>query len=224
MQGTDADQGRDTIRIRLSEPKWVDALVIAGGAALVFAGPVVLALLTVLLGFRRWRLARCELVLSDRGIVLRSYSLSPFFLWPRPYYCAGVIPWGNFMGAGVTKSQMTRCLGLSVIDLRAFLSSRVQFIDEQTLENIRRNTVSAGTLARLIGGSVLRLMGYTEMPRSDGEVGMLEWNRENWGYDVVIPGRPLWFFGRPFKGGPEKIAEVILERARIHTSVNPATD
>ena len=89
MQGTDADQGRDTIRIRLSEPKWVDALVIAGGAALVFAGPVVLALLTVLLGFRRWRLARCELVLSDRGIVLRSYSLSPFFLWPRPYYLRG---------------------------------------------------------------------------------------------------------------------------------------
>jgi hypothetical protein len=113
---------------------------------------------------------------------------------------------------------------LSVIDLRAFLNSRVQFIDEQTLENIRRNTVSVGTLARLIGGSVLRLMGYTEMPRSDGEVGILEWNRENWGYHVVIPGRPLWFFGRPFRGGPEKIAEVILERARIHTSVNPATD
>ena len=125
------------------------------------------------------------------------------------------------MGAGVTKSQMTRCLGLSVIDLRAFLSSRDQFTDEQTLKNIRRNTVSAGTLARLIGGSVLRLMGYTEMPRSDGEVGMLEWNRENWGYHVVIPGRPLWFFGRPFTGGPEKIAEVILQRARIHTRVNP---
>src|SRR6266851_10333929 len=196
MRGTEAELGKDTIRMRLSEPKWVDALVIAGGAALMFADlvmPTVETLssgfLLTFFGYLLWRRANRKLVLSDRGILLQSYSLSPFFLWSRPYYCAGVIPWGNFMGTGVTKSLMTRCLGLSVIDLRAFLSSRVQFIDEQTLENIRRNTVSAGTLARLIGGSVLRLMGYTEMPRSDGEVGMLEWNRENWGYEVVIPGR-----------------------------------
>ena len=231
MPGTEAELGKDAIHIRLSEPKWVDALVIAGGAALMFGGLVVpaaetlsLGLVIAFSGYLRWRQANSELMLSDRGILLQSYSLSPFFLWPRPYYCAGMIPWGNLMGAGVTKSQMTRCLGLSLIDLRAFLGSRVQFTDEQTLKNIGRNTLSPGTLERLIGSSVFRLMGYTEMPRSDGEVGMLEWNRENYRYHIVIPGRPLWFFGRPFRGGPEKVAEVILERARIQTGVNPATD
>src|SRR5690349_20731742 len=89
--------------------------------------------LLAFVGYLQWRRATCELVLSERGILLQSHTLSPFFLWSGPYYCAGVIPWGNFTGAGVTKSQMTRCLGLSVIDLRAFLSSRVQFTDEHTL-------------------------------------------------------------------------------------------
>jgi hypothetical protein len=41
VQGTEAELGRDTIRIRLSEPKWVNALLLAGGAALMFAGLVV---------------------------------------------------------------------------------------------------------------------------------------------------------------------------------------
>ena len=26
-------------------------------------------------------------------------------IWSRPYYCAGVIPWGNFMGAGVKEKR-----------------------------------------------------------------------------------------------------------------------
>ncbi len=40
MQGTEAELERDAIRIRLSEPKWVDALLLAGGVALMFAGLV----------------------------------------------------------------------------------------------------------------------------------------------------------------------------------------
>src|SRR5712691_7654229 len=41
----------DAIRIRLSEPKWVDALLLAGGVALMFAGLVEPAAETLSPGF-----------------------------------------------------------------------------------------------------------------------------------------------------------------------------
>jgi hypothetical protein len=215
----------DTLRIQLREPKWVDALGFGVGAGLTFAALItpnaqpsfVLWILFAYTFYYRWRrLGNCELVLSDRGILLQACGLSPFSLWSGRYYCVGVIPWENFRGAGVTRSLWTQCLGLSVADLDSFLNSRVEFIDEQTIKNINLNTVTAGKFARLIFGALMRLMGYTELPRSEGEVAMLEWNRENCGYPIVIFGRPMWFFGRPFRGGPKKVAEVISERARIH--------
>ncbi len=75
MQGTEAELERDAIRIRLSEPKWVDALLLAGGVALMFAGLVEPAaetlppgFLLAFVGYLLSRRAKCKLVLSDRGI------------------------------------------------------------------------------------------------------------------------------------------------------------
>jgi len=82
-------------------------------AALTIAGLIVpdaeywrVSSIVVLTFYFRWRTANCDLVLSERGIVVRAYSLGPYF-WRRPYYCVGVIPWRNFSAAGVTKAQMT---------------------------------------------------------------------------------------------------------------------
>src|SRR5260370_6845150 len=165
----------------------------------------------VLAFYFRWRSAKCELVLSERGIVVRAYSLGPYF-WRRPYYCVGVIPWRNLSAAGVTKQLMTQCLGLIVADLDNFLRSRVQFKDEQTVATISRNSVTAaGRFTQLLSDPLLRLIGRAEAPRSDGEVAVLEWNRANYGYHIVILGRPMWFFGRPFRAGPQKAASPIRE-------------
>jgi hypothetical protein len=228
MQDTDAELRGETIRIQLREPKWVDAVGFVVAAILLFGGffsaqPINtmpgLGLILALGFFGRWRLGDCQLVLSERGIRLQAYSHSPFFFWSRPwsrpYYCVGEIPWRNFAGAGVTRSMMTQCLGINVAHLGTFLGTRVQFTDQQTVNNIKRNTLSAGSLVRPILGLVLKLVGCSQLPRSNGEVAILEWNRANYGYHVVIFGRPLWFFGRPFRGGPEKIVEVICKRARI---------
>jgi hypothetical protein len=154
--------------------------------------------------------SRLSTAAFDRGILLQAYSLGPFPLWESgSYYCVGVIPWENFADAGLTKSQWTQCLGLSVADLRTFLNSRVQFTEEQTLKALKSNKIATGTFGRLTGDSMLRFTGHTKMPRSGEEADILEWNRENFGYHIVIPARPLWFFGRPLKGGAKKVAEVI---------------
>ncbi len=215
--------------IELSEPKWVDLLGLGAFAALTVVGLIVpdaegsiwrVSSMLVLAFYFRWRSAKCELVLSERGIVVRAYSLGPYF-WRRPYYCVGVIPWRNLSAAGVTKALMTQCLGLIVADLDNFLRSRVQFKDEQTVATISRNSVTAaGRFTQLLSDPLLRLIGRAEAPRSDGEVAVLEWNRANYGYHIVILGRPMWFFGRPFRGGPQKVAEVIREHATLYLSTS----
>jgi hypothetical protein len=147
MQDTDAELRGETIRIQLREPKWVDAVGFVVAAILLFGGffsaqPINtmpgLGLILALGFFGRWRLGDCQLVLSERGIRLQAYSHSPFFFWSRPwsrpYYCVGEIPWGNFAGAGVTRSMMTQCLGINVAHLGAFLGTRVQFTDQQTVK------------------------------------------------------------------------------------------
>jgi hypothetical protein len=213
--------------IELSEPKWIDLLAMGAFAALTVAGLFApdgeasflgASSIAVLVCYFRWRTAKCDLVLSERGIVVRAYSLGPYF-WRRPYYCVGVIPWRNFSAAGVTKAQMTKCLGLIVADPDNFLRSRAQFRDEQTVAMISRNSVAAaGRFTQLLSGPLLRFIGCTEAPRSDGEVAVLEWNRANYGYHIVILARPIWFFGRPFRGGPQKVAEVIREHATLYLS------
>jgi hypothetical protein len=226
-----------TIRIELSEPKWVDAVAAAVFAALALAGlmatptdgsqgnisysggvPTVFAFFVFV---RWWRHANCWLVLSDRGIVLRAYSADPYFFWRRRYYCVGVIPWNNLRAVGTTRWLMTACLGLSVLDLDSFVGSRVQFTDEKTVAAISRNSLeTAGRFMRAVGNLEMTLRGLTELPRSGGEGAVLAWNHENYGYHIVIEGRPLFFFGRPFKGGPKGVAEVIRQRARYHGGLN----
>jgi hypothetical protein len=220
------------IRIQLREPKWVDRIALLLGAVMIIAGIVdlvsegfeswagatpVVGYSLAWLGYIRLHQGVGEIELSDSGILIRCYSLGPFSQGVAVgHYCAGVIPWGNLVEVGVAKVQMTLCLGLRLGDPRTFLNSRDQFIDEQTTKSVALNKLSVGSFTRVAGNLLGGLSGYTKLPRANDEIALMEWNRENYGYHIVCAGRPQWFFGRPYKGGAKKIAEVIREQAEVH--------
>ena len=172
-------------------------------------------------GYRRLHQGICELELSDPGILLRCYSVGPFSSGMLGgHYCAGVIPWENLAEVGVIKVQMTQCVGFRLSDPRAFLNSRNQLTDEQTPKYIA-SKASVGSVTRFFSDMSGRFVGYTKLPQSNDELAILEWNRKNHGYHIVCAGLPLWFFGRPYKGGPKRLAEVIRERAGESAKLTP---
>jgi hypothetical protein len=61
---------------------------------------------------------------------------------------------------------------------------------------------------------LMRLIGYTGMPKSSDESDGLEWNRANWNYHLVI-------WGRVIDGGPARLAELIRSRAESVRLVAP---
>jgi hypothetical protein len=227
----------DSIRIQLREPQWVDQaamllgsiLTLAGLVDLAYegiesggAGPIAVGLFLARLGRIRSGQGNCELELSSREIILRCYSLGPFSAGIMAgHYCAGVIPWENLAEVGVVRVQLTPCLGFRLHDPRAFLNSRNQLMDGQTAKYIASNQKSVGSLTRYLSDLTGRFIGYTKLPQSNDELAILEWNRENHGYHIVCAGRPAWFFGRPYRGGPKKVAEVIRERGRASGRLTP---
>ena len=164
-------------------------------------------------GYRRFHQGTCGIEMSDHGIFLRCYSLTPFSSGMiNGHYCAGAIPWENLAEVGVVKREMTKCLGFRLRDPRDFLNSRNQLTDEQTRKHVASNKTSVGSVTRFLSDLSGRFIGYTKLPQPNDELAILEWNLKNHGYHIVCVGAPLWFFGRPYKGGPKKLVEVICER------------
>jgi hypothetical protein len=173
MTSTAAER-TDSIQIQLREPKWVDRAALVFSALMMLSGLIyfmsgagfnaLIGFFIMWIGYSRLHLGSCELELSNRGILLRCYSLGPFSSGIRRFYCIGVIPWANLAEVGVTKVQMTRCLGFRFTDLRAFLNSRNQLTDEQTSKSLALNKVSVGSPKRFATNILGGLFGYTGSP------------------------------------------------------------
>jgi hypothetical protein len=242
---TAAASNIETLRIEFRRPKWIALTALVGCALLVLycLAASVLAFMinkpevilievvgVVLFGFwglvaiRRMRQPGGALEISERGVALQCYGLSPLSGPMGAFYCAGFVPWENLAGVGLTQAWLMPCFGLSVSDLDSFLMTRDQVSNLDAAWNVKQGEQSAGILWLIcsmepfarVTDLLIRFMGYTGMPKSDSAKDCLEWNRANWDHHIVI-------WGRLIDGGPAKLAELIDSRTKIARASLPIT-
>jgi hypothetical protein len=154
------------------------------------------------------------LEIHENGLFLACYTLGPLNLsGSGEWFPWGIAEWRNLAPAGVFRLTGARCMGLRLLDLELFLTSR----QEVTREDLVRRTRLGPQWARIAMNSIVisPIGKFMEMiwvargvtaPKSLEEKDVLTWNQENYGFHIIVPSRDI-------PGGAQALVDMI-EKAR----------
>jgi hypothetical protein len=139
------------------------------------------------------------LEIRANGLLLACYTLGPVSLsGSGEWFPWGFADWSNLASAGVFRLQGFRCMGLSLIDLEAFLASREKLKREDLARRTRLGPHWAGITVNWM--KIVPIGKFSEMiwavrdvtvPKSLEEKDVLTWNRENYGFHIIVVNRDI---------------------------------
>jgi hypothetical protein len=178
-----------------AELKLVPVIGVNGSAGVLLIGSILCctALVSLLL-----RLCRPTgwVEIGPTHIALACYSLGPISGVQGGYFCAGFSAWENLQKVDVTRAQGLKCVGVRFSDVSEFLDGRTLINDQNALraaawgEKWNRISLGAVLLLPMLGSFLdlmMRLLGYSGLPKSSEEIDILDWNCKNWGYHLLVP-------------------------------------
>lgn len=105
------------------------------------------------------------------------------------YISGGLLPWDNLAAVGIARGLGVRYLGIAVADVDAYIASRGQV----GLLRARDRAVTQGFVKFMLAVAplkavniILALFGYSEFPEKPTEGDTLKWNKQNFGYHILI--------------------------------------
>ncbi len=149
-----------------------------------------------------------KLIRKDAGHI----EINEKGLFLDTYITIGFIPWPNLVNAGSVKAIGARYLGIQLKDLASYIKSK-----EQLPEKTRGRDLSQAQqimrvmflVNKIVPGKVFDLVftlfGLSGMPKSSEEKDLMEWNRKNYEYHLLI--HAFWFENL------DRIIQTILQRA-----------
>jgi len=108
------------------------------------------------------------------------------------YISGGFIPWENLTAVGAVRSTGVRYLGLAMANVESYLASRSQTpvlnrtFDRALAQGFLRLMLTVAPMK--VVNTVLYMLGFSKLPEFPTEDDILRWNRENFGYQVLIQG------------------------------------
>jgi hypothetical protein len=128
-----------------------------------------------------------RLMLKKAGFL----ELQPDGLLIDTYLTTGFVSWDGIAAVGPVRTWGVKCLGIAVADVDLFIASRGKLLALTQSRNraftqlfLRFMMVVPSTK---IANVVLYLLGYTKIPESPSEADLFKWNKENFGYHILIP-------------------------------------
>lgn len=104
--------------------------------------------------------------------------------------------WTGIVGVGVQRVLGIQCLGLNLANAEVFVHDNAQIEDQIPSKELSRQGWAAGIfldtiiLTPVIGhiaGLVMKLSGYSGLPKSSEAIDTLQSNSANYGYNILIP-------------------------------------
>jgi hypothetical protein len=170
------------------------------------AGTAAVVIVTIIFFYIMTRIAAVRLLrpdgwfdISSDRLLLACYSLAPTSGVSGAYFCAGGTKWSGVVKIGLQRAFGVRCLGISLTDITSFLKSRELIADQKILNAAVRGTrwggmmIDVAQLTPIFGpaiGLMLKILGYSGLPKSSEDADILDWNEKNWGYHILVP---TWF-------------------------------
>jgi len=106
------------------------------------------------------------------------------------YITIGFIPWSNLIMIGSVRAFGVKYLGISLNDISSYINSRRKLSAATRVGDL---SLAQGFLRFMLRAVprkaldiLLALFGYTEFPSSPSEADILQWNKENYGYHILI--------------------------------------
>ena len=149
-------------------------------------------------GFLLWRIGSRgpgEIMLSDEGITLDTNMVLGLITWDNFQKAGLVRAWEKSGLEGVAKSiglggmAKQPMLGIAVADPQRFIASKASLTSRRKLDV---NLLALGNRAAVAvmpsqANIAAKFLGYSAMPASGSEIELLAFNRQNLGYDILVP-------------------------------------
>lgn len=135
-------------------------------------------------------------------MVLRVLTRPPGRIEVRPdgfliqsYFTAGVAEWENVEQIGPFTALGLSYLGIRLKDVESYITSRERLADRTVTREVALVSFAARalfTMAKipLVKNAleiIMSLMGYSRLPESLREADLMEYNRKNFGYQLMFP-------------------------------------
>lgn len=153
------------------------------------------------------------------GLLIACYGLGPFSGSLGGYFVFGMANWPNLSKIDETRAQLVNCLGILLGNLDLFLSTKDELDQKEVFVNIRLGNLFARIL--MYGSSLgpfgkftelfLKIFGFSGLPASTSEADVMDWNKRNYGYHILIPGIMI-------PGGVSSIRQRIIDQRSLHTA------
>ena len=153
------------------------------------------------------------------GLLIACYGLGPFSGSLGGYFVFGMVNWPNLSKIDETRAQLVNCLGILLDNLDLFLSTKDELDQKEVFENIRLGNLFARIL--MYGSSLgpfgkftepfLKIFGFSGLPASTSEADVMDWNKKNYGYHILIPGIMI-------PGGVSSVRQRIIDQRSLHTA------
>ena len=176
---------------------------------------VLFSVLCLVGGIRRLTRPQGMIDIRPEGVSFLCYSLGPYSGIFGGYTAAGFAEWSNLSTTGLVKAQGRQCLGICFRDPDAFAASKAKLKESERLYVDRFGQQSMRIL-RALGPSFpvvgqflelcMTLLGFTGLPKSAEEKDIWAWNKENYGWNLLIPDVII-------PNGPESV-RLVLEQHR----------
>ncbi|MBI4489031.1 MAG: zinc ribbon domain-containing protein [Deltaproteobacteria bacterium] len=122
-------------------------------------------------------------------------AVKPEGLLIQSYFTAGIAEWENLEHVGSITVFGMPYLGIRLKDVERYITSREQLPDRTVIREVALVSFSARvlfTMAKipLVKNGleiILSLMGYSRLPESLREADLMEYNRKNFGYQIIFP-------------------------------------
>lgn len=159
--------------------------------AAVFLALVTVSIAVIVRSYRKLSRIAGYIETCTLGLVLDTYDY------------AGILSTGQVEAVGKVRSFGTKYLGIRVKDIDAFVASRSMM----KAHNVSGELAPAQAYVRLLlallplplASLVLRVSGYSKLPRPPAGAGLLRWNAANCRYHILIPAAYVPRFSRTLR-------------------------